>query len=302
MGFADAPSGSRHGMAISRAGLLLAVYRARYFFKESAMMNYSKQWGVAVLCAVLAGLSACAGSPWRGNGTMNSAEMQADLQQLRAKLDEVKAGDFGEFLSELRYAEAELSRAENLVQTVESRGGDIEQANQAVQQALEHRGNAEDALTRILMAGMDTSQIEEIDERLNYLESLHFPAKATPPVIRIYFGQSSSHLLNSERQKLADMLDFLRQYPVFAIKLIGYADTVGDRAQNTRLAERRNRSVLESLRRLGLPPNTVVTVAVGEGKGPDETSNPENRRVEIRPYVHGRYIYPGHSLSTDPDS
>lgn len=266
-------------------------------------MNYSNQWAVVILCVAFAGLAGCAGSPLRGGSTGNSAEAQASLEELRAKLEEVKAGDFGEFLSELRYAEAELSRAENLVQALESRGGgDLEQAKLALQQALEHRSNAEDALTRILMASMDSSQIEEIDERLNYLESLHFPSKAAPPVIRVYFGQSSSHLLNNERQKLADMLDFLRQYPVFAIKLVGYADSVGDRAQNVRLAERRNRSVLESLRRLGLPPNTVVTVAVGEGKGPDESSNPENRRVEIRPYVHGRYIYPGHSKPADQGS
>jgi hypothetical protein len=69
---------------------------------------------------------------------------------------------------------------------------------------------------------------------------------------------------------------------------VGYADTVGSKTRNLRLAEQRNYSVIRSLHRAGMPVNTLVSVAVGEADGPDEVRNPENRRVEIISYVHGR--------------
>lgn len=141
------------------------------------------------------------------------------------------------------------------------------------------------------LAGLQNAEarLNNHETRLGYLESLHVEAGVKPEVTPVYFNFGSERVFHQEQAKIEKVVEFLRQYPVFALKLVGYADTVGGKAYNLRLAERRNQAVLSALRQAGLPPETVVMQAIGEADGTDETRNPQNRRVEIQPYVHGRY-------------
>ncbi|OQW94787.1 MAG: hypothetical protein BWK79_04775 [Beggiatoa sp. IS2] len=141
------------------------------------------------------------------------------------------------------------------------------------------------ALTQLRNAIQDNS------ERLAFLESLHIKKGITIPLFAVHFNFGDARITTEQKNKLTEVIDFLRQYPVFAIKLTAFADTVGSKNYNARLAEQRNQAVLEALRKLGLPLGMVVAVAMGEATGPDETNNLNNRRVEIKPYVHGSYVY-----------
>ncbi len=255
-------------------------------------MNKHLAWLIILTVA----LGGCAGGGHKADNKAARAT-PSQLENLNNRLREARAGDFGEFMTQLHYARQQLDRAEAIYQSLKSgQGGDPNDAELAVRQAMKHRDKAEAAL-RKLQPQMEEERelLAEHEERLQYIESLHVEASLEPPVENVYFSFGSSRLLPDESDKLADIIAFLRDYPVFAIKLVGYADTVGNKDYNRRLAERRNHSVVRGLRQAGLPEGTMVTIAIGEAEGPDETRNPGNRRVEVKPYVHGRYIGPSHN-------
>jgi outer membrane protein OmpA-like peptidoglycan-associated protein len=135
----------------------------------------------------------------------------------------------------------------------------------------------------------NSEQVADMDYRLAYIESLHIPEGTVIPEYNVYFELGNHRLESQQKDKLQNLVHFLQQYPMFALELIGYADTLGQKFYNRKLAEKRNRAVLRTLRQYGLPKRTVVSIAVGEASGIDEMSNPDNRRVEVKPYVHGWY-------------
>lgn len=226
-------------------------------------------------------------------------DLSADLEQISSTITQTKAGDFGDFMVALHKADDDLDKAEEIYHNL-SRGdaeGDIveyvQKGKVAAKSALNHRNHAEDALDNFFAPMQesieDNSQsINNQTARLAYLEALHIPKDTKIPQEKVYFNFASHRISIKEKEKITQIISFLRQYPVFALKITGYADTVGSKKRNVRLAERRNKAVLSELRRQGLPQNTVVTVAIGEPlDGPDETRNPENRKVIIKLYVHG---------------
>jgi outer membrane protein OmpA-like peptidoglycan-associated protein len=218
-----------------------------------------------------------------------------DLTEVQAKINEVRAGQFGEFVTEIHYAGKELEKAQSIQDNLKAgkKGFSAAESYAAANKAVTHRNKAEAAFDKLFQLNIGDSNREDIAQRLSYLESLHVPKNLNIPVTSVYFNFGGHHLQSTEKEKIKDTVEFLRHYPVFAIKLVGYADTVGSEERNILLAERRNSAVIEELRKKGLPINTVVSVAFGEVNGPDETKNRENRRVEIVPYVHGDYVYPG---------
>lgn len=229
------------------------------------------------------------------------ADSKLDLTALESSINETKAGDFGDFMVSMHKAETKLAEAERLhADLVLGRSADLQVLNEGVsaaERALEHRNDAEDAFDRLL-SPIETSIeennqiLEESVARLEWIEQLHLRAEQAIPLKNIYFDFGGHRVKPTEQQKVTDLIDFLREHPVFALKLTGYADTVGSKQRNYNLAERRNNAVLSLLRQHRLPANTVISVAIGEAEGPDELKNAENRRVEIKPYIHGRYAYP----------
>ncbi|EIJ43577.1 outer membrane protein/peptidoglycan-associated (lipo)protein [Beggiatoa alba B18LD] len=223
-------------------------------------------------------------------------KQQATLKNLQTKLDEVKADDFGIFMTELHRAENQLDKAQGIYDdAVAGKSVNLGEGQAAAVQAVVHRTNAEDAFGRFLEPinknlDENNQDIEAQEARLAWLETLHIKPDTIIPDKSIYFDFGNSNLRANERAKLKEAVNFLREHPMFAIKLTGYADTVGTKEHNKKLAARRNATVLDALRRQGLPANTTVMVAVGETKGRDETKNPESRRVDVRIYIHGRYV------------
>lgn len=229
------------------------------------------------------------------------ADSKLDLTALEGGINEAKSGDFGDLMVSMHKAETKLDEAERIhADLVLGRSGDqqtLEEGVKAAEQALVHRNDAEDAFDRLLSpieSSMEENNqmLEESVARLEWIEQLHLRADTPIPMKSVYFDFGGHRVKPTEQQKVSDLIDFLREHPVFALKLTGYADTVGSKQRNYKLAERRNNAVLTLLRSHGMPANTVVTVTIGEAEGPDELQNAENRRVEIKPYIHGRYAYP----------
>ncbi|SEH07728.1 OmpA family protein [Candidatus Venteria ishoeyi] len=231
------------------------------------------------------------------NACSSTSSKQIDLSEMETAMAATKAGYFGDFLVHMHKAEDNLDTAENIYHKFQRGHGSSAMAaegTQAAKSALQHRKNAEQTVEKIMapltiISEGNTLTIEQMDDRLSYIEALHIPEGVAIPEHNLYFGFANSRIQSGQKKKIQGTVDFLKKYPVFALELIGYADTVGDKAYNYKLAEKRNQAVLKMLQKRGLPTNTVVTIAVGEASGADETKNPNNRRVEVHPYVHGRY-------------
>ncbi len=217
---------------------------------------------------------------------------QTNVSNIQRKLNQVGEGDFGQLLTEMENSNQQIRKAKELQNTL--RTGDFSdgqqqmvEANGAVNQAISHRNNAEKSLQKILEPMR--KDIKHNSSRLDYLENLHVAPGTEIPTVNLFFDSDSYRLSLAEKQKIVEIINFLKKYPVFALRLKAYADTMGNKNRNIELAKQRNESVLSTLRQHGLPDSTIISIANGEISGPDEIKNVYNRRVEITPYVHGRY-------------
>lgn len=246
-------------------------------------------------------LIACNGCSYHSVNTLSSSKPQPvlstlNLEEIQTKLKQARAGNFGQFIVELQQTGNYLTQAQQIYeQLLTQQLGDkvakdyFIQGYLAANKALVHRNNAELALEQ-LVSPLE-QRITKQNQRLSYLEALHIKPSTIIPIKSIYFDSGSSRFNPTEQHKLQELIDFLRQHPVFALKLVSYAHTIGSKNYNIRLANRRNQSVLKELQRQGLPLATTVTTVAGELTGAEETDNPDSRRVEIKPYVHGNYKY-----------
>jgi outer membrane protein OmpA-like peptidoglycan-associated protein len=93
----------------------------------------------------------------------------------------------------------------------------------------------------------------------------------------------------SETGKIEEAADLLSQYPIAAVSIVGYTDTVGTPTANDDLARRRADAVVAALRDTGVPlASSVAVIAAGETSGADQVDDPFNRRVDILITPHGQ--------------
>ncbi|MCA9513526.1 MAG: DUF4398 and OmpA-like domain-containing protein [Myxococcales bacterium] len=110
-----------------------------------------------------------------------------------------------------------------------------------------------------------------------------------------FFGAGSDQLLDSARADLARILPALQAEPGRTVRVEGYTDSYGAKAENQAISERRAEAVRAWLLQHGAP-DTMVIRAVGMGAADPVASNDtaqgraRNRRVEIilgPPAIHG---------------
>ena len=214
---------------------------------------------------------------------------EPDLSNIQSNVDQTREGDFGEFLYNLVEAEDKAREAQEIKESIDADAPYLytnlplrQKGVKLSEEALEHRRKAEAALNRIL---------DPIRARLAYLESLHVPQDVGPMKASVYFDTGSSKLSDEEKAKLSDAGNFLSQYPISQVQIDCYTDTQGSTASNKALAQRRCASVVDAMKKMGVPlASTVSTKAVGEPEGAaDNEKNQENRRVDVMISPHGTY-------------
>lgn len=224
-----------------------------------------------------------------------SSTSPRDLDGLKSKIADAESGDFGTVLTELHKAEDQLDKANKVSSDFKKNASPYEWRNvyedeghAAAEAAQQHRRRAEAALGRILQPLRD--ELADHEQRISYLESLHIEQGTAVPDSAVYFDTGSAVVKAPNMDAINRVVGFLHNYPLFSIMLTGYTDTVGTEASNKRLAARRNAAVKAALKKAGLPTHTVVSVAIGEAGGPDNTPMRDNRRVEIKLHPHGKYL------------
>ena len=238
----------------------------------------NRYFKLALLGSALLAVTACA-----------APNREPDLSNIQANVDKTYEGDFGDLLYNLNAGADKAARAEEIKASIDADAPYLytnlplrQEGVKLAEEAAEHRAKAEAALNRFL---------DPIRARLAYLESLHVPQDVGPLKASIYFATGSSRITSEEAGKLAQVGNFLSQYPISHIQIDCYTDTKGSTGANKELARRRCASTIEALKKAGVPlAATVASDAIGEPKdAPDNVDNQENRRVDIMVAPHGTY-------------
>jgi len=129
--------------------------------------------------------------------------------------------------------------------------------------------------------------IEEHTQRFNALADYDVKNQAT-----VKFNVGSSKLDDKDKEALKQLADSAAGIKGYIVEVIGYADSTGNAAMNTKLSEDRAKEVLTYLiQQCGVPSRHIVApAAMGEygATAPNETKagRTENRRVEVKVLVN----------------
>lgn len=117
------------------------------------------------------------------------------------------------------------------------------------------------------------------------------PVPAAPPEAKqprsflVFFDRGKVALTRDAQRVIREAADEYRQFAPVRVVVLGHADLVGRPDANQRLSERRAKTVLEALVAAGVPVDRITAGAFGESQPafvtPDNTAEPQNRRVEI---------------------
>ena len=114
------------------------------------------------------------------------------------------------------------------------------------------------------------------------------PVAAAPAPARtflVFFDWNRDNLTDRARQIIAEAAQASRTQQVTRLEVNGYTDTSGSPQYNMGLSIRRANNVAAELVRLGIPRNQITARGFGETNllvpTPDNTREPQNRRVEI---------------------
>ena len=100
----------------------------------------------------------------------------------------------------------------------------------------------------------------------------------------VYFDFDSSSIKASERAKLTQVANYLRDFPSHSLVLEGHCDWRGTPEYNLGLGDRRSQSVRQYLETLGISPGRLETLSKGDLNAMENASAAqmaEDRRVEF---------------------
>jgi OmpA-OmpF porin, OOP family len=147
--------------------------------------------------------------------------------------------------------------------------------------------NQQDIASNRQQIDQNIKDIEEHTQRFESLADYDVKNQAT-----VKFNVGSSKLSDQDREQLKNLADNAAGIKGYIVEVIGYADSTGSAAMNTKLSEARAKEVLTYLiQQCGIPSRHVVApAAMGEygAAAPNETKagRAENRRVEVRVLVN----------------
>ncbi len=223
---------------------------------------------------------------------------QRQLEQQQARLQ-----------IEIKAAEAELARREAEQALLLSRASqeEAERARREAQQARAERDRAAreaelarkqaEAARRVAQASEREARLarQEAELTAQAMKDLQkqlatFKARETARGLVVTLGDISfatgeAKLKDSTRTEIAQLVDFLKQYPEHTIRVEGHTDNRGSAAFNKKLSLQRAQSVADALIQAGIPAGRIHTVGYGEEHPVASNETPmgrsANRRVEI---------------------
>jgi OmpA-OmpF porin, OOP family len=129
--------------------------------------------------------------------------------------------------------------------------------------------------------------IEAVTDRFDALSDYDVKGQAT-----VKFAVGSTRISPQDQEQLKQLAQTATGLTGYIVEVVGYADSSGSAAMNTRLSENRAKAVVTYLMQQGnIPPRHIIAPgAMGEygAAAPNETKagRAENRRVEVKVLVN----------------
>lgn len=102
--------------------------------------------------------------------------------------------------------------------------------------------------------------------------------KKTP----LLFYSKKSEIINNTKKALEKIIKIIKSNEYKELHVIGYTDTVGTKAFNLKLSQRRAKAVSDYLKQNGIQASKIKTMGLGEEKPKQKNLyDPKSRRVEI---------------------
>lgn len=206
------------------------------------------------------------------------ATQPKDTAKLDAKINEVTAEDFGQFLYHSTLSEENLAETRKIRQWwKDDHYWNIDTEQQALadaSRALKHRQMAEKALE-----GWHDRCVRHPDVCIK--EEL---------ITVAHFDTGSAKPKSIEQSALNHLVELSNLHHPLTVEVIGYTDTVGGKDSNKHLAAHRANAVHDILKKHGIDSHTIVKeIAYGEAGGPDNTANQNNRRDDVKVHLYQPY-------------
>src|SRR5690242_4638942 len=111
------------------------------------------------------------------------------------------------------------------------------------------------------------------------------PETKQPRSFLVFFDGGKASLSDAAQRVVREAADEYRQFAPVRVVVLGHTDLVGKSEANQNLSERRAKAVQAALVRAGVPADRITAGAFGKSQPAfvtrDNTSEPQNRRVEI---------------------
>lgn len=191
----------------------------------------------------------------------------------------------------MRTAEAdEAQRALLAAQQGAARtGAELAQANRSAQddqaRLAEAARQAQADQARLAASG---AQVDSLEAQLRELEALNARKTERGIVVTLgdmLFNTGQSQLQPGGTRSVTQLGQYLVRHPQQRVSIEGHTDSVGSRASNQALSDRRARAVMSALVAMGVPAERLSTVGHGQDlpvAGNDSAGGRQmNRRVEV---------------------
>ena len=171
-------------------------------------------------------------------------------------------------------ADADIQRAQNAAAQ--------QQAANANDQAATAQAQAASAQNQAATAEARAASLER---QLAVLEALKTDRGMVITLGDVLFEFNRAEVKASAQARMAQLADFLRQYPDRRLSIEGHTDSVGSAAYNAELSQRRAEAIRGQLIGLGIAPERISTVGYGKdfpvAANDTDTNRAINRRVEV---------------------
>lgn len=184
--------------------------------------------------------------------------------------------------------EAERQRREK-EEALEQSAEQARNAELAMEEAEQARRLAESRASEVELARREADlavqQAETLRQQLENLQLRQTESGVVVTLGDVLFETGQAELLATSHSSLVEVVDLLMSEPDKKIRIEGHTDAVGSEEANLQLSQRRAEAVRTALVELGLDPERVTAVGLGEdfpiASNEDEEGRSRNRRVDV---------------------
>ena len=192
-----------------------------------------------------------------------------NTEDLKTGIDAARSGHYGQAMLHQELSEKDLGAANRILSHLEKgyywNIDEKQIALDAAKSAAQHRLESEKEMCRWLTSVHSQNHHKK--------EAMHDAA--------VFFKTGSAIPFEAKDESILRVGRWLQTHPDATATVTASTDTVGNPAYNQNLSERRADAVVKRLIANGARPNQLMTKAIGEVTGADNTANQENRVVTI---------------------